>query len=372
MRSLKKKKVELITLQRVPNYGSVLQAYATQKIIESLGYEVEIINYFPNRMTIKSMLRRIKNKNEKLKKHMMIRMFARIIIYPSYLKRFHTFKKFYKNLNQTNKEYHSNDELKKNFPDADVYCTGSDQVWNSEWNEGIDEALFLDFVPNDIKKIAISASFGKKELQENEVEITKRLLKRYSNISLREKSGVDILNRIGISDATNILDPTLLLDKNDWDIVSSNKFKNEEYILVYNLNRNCKIDKYAENLSKKTGLKIKYLSYQLHEFYKKGKMYCNPKVEDFLALIKNSKYVITDSFHGTAFSLNYGKEFVIVYPEKYSTRLQNILELLNLTERVAKDENDLSVCDSKIDYLSVQSKLNIERQKSIDWIKNAL
>ena len=101
-------------------------------------------------------------------------------------------------------------------------------------------------------------------------------------------------------------------------------------ILVYNLNRNEKIDNYAKNLSKKTGLKIKFLSYQLHEFYKNGKIYCNPQVEDFLALIDNAKYVITDSFHATAFSINFNTQFIIVYPGKYSTRLQSILEILNL------------------------------------------
>ena len=77
-------------------------------------------------------------------------------------------------------------------------------------------------------------------------------------------------------------------------------------------------------------LKIKILSYQLHVFYKNGKIYCNPQVEDFLALIDNAKYVITDSFHATAFSINFNKQFIIVYPGKYSTRLQIILEILNL------------------------------------------
>ena len=369
---MKKKKVELITLQRVPNYGSVLQAYATQKILESLNYEVEIINYFPERMTIKAMLRRIKKKKKKLNNSILMRTIARVIIIPSYIKRFSSFKKFYKNLNQTKKEYHSNEEIKKDLPVADIYCTGSDQVWNSEWNEGIDKALFLDFAPDNKKKVAISASFGKKSLNNDEITITKELLSKYSNISLREKSGVDILKQLKIDNSINILDPTLLLNKQEWEIIASKKFTNEKYILVYNLNRNSKIDRYAENLSKETGLKIKYLSYQIHEFYKKGKMYCNPKVEDFLSLIKNAEYVITDSFHGTAFSLNFEKEFVIVYPEKYSTRIQSILELLDLKDRVAIDEKDLKVCEKKINYSTVSKKLNNERIKSIEWIKNAL
>lgn len=369
---MSKKKVELITLQRVPNYGSILQAYATQKVIEDNGCACEIINYFPERMTIKAMLRRIKDKNSKLNSSILLRTIARIIIFPSYLKRFSTFKKFYKNLNFTNFEYHTNEEIKENLPKADIYCTGSDQVWNSEWNEGIDKALFLDFVPDHKKRIAISSSFGKEKLSVDEVKITKELLSKYSKISLREKSGVEIVEKLGIKNAVNILDPTLLLDKNAWNKISSKKFKNEKYILVYNLNRNKKIDKYAENLSAKTGLKIKYLSYQLHEFYKKGKMYCNPEVEDFLSLIKNAKYVITDSFHGVAFSLNFERNFIIVYPNKYSTRIQSILEILNLTNRVAKNEKDLSICDESINYSTISVILNSERERSLNWIKNSL
>lgn len=367
------KKIEIITLQRVPNYGSVLQAYATQKVLENKGYQAEIINYFPERMTTKAMLRRIKNKNNKLKHSLMLRTIARIVILPSYYVRFKTFNKFTnEKLRMTKKVYHSCDELKIDVPEADIYCTGSDQVWNSDWNEGIDEALFLDFVPNNKKCIAYSASFGKKELNDWEIDKTKELLKKYDNISLREKSGVEILDKLGIKGSTHVVDPTLLLDGNEWRKISSKKFQNEKYILVYNLNRNKKIDTYAKNLSKKTGLKVKYLSYQLHEFYKYGKMYCNPQVEDFLALIDNAEVVITDSFHATAFSINFNTDFVIVYPDKFSTRLQSILELTNLEDRVAKNENDLKIYDKKIDFEKINNIMKQEIKKSWDWLENAL
>lgn len=367
------KKVEVITLQRVPNYGSVLQAYATQKIIEKLGFESELINYFPERMHVKAMLRRIKDKNKKFKKSLILRTIARVIILPSYFIRFNTFNKFINNkLNMTNKVYHSNLELIKDLPEADVYCTGSDQVWNSGWNEGIDEALFLDFVPDSKKCIAYSASFGKKKLEEWEKDKTKDLLKKYDAISLREKSGVDILDDLNLKESKHVVDPTLLLNGDDWRKISSNKFKDEKYILVYNLNRNKKIDNYAKNLSKKTGLKVKYLSYQLHEFYKYGKMYCNPRVEDFLALIDNAEVVITDSFHATAFSLNFNTNFIIVYPGKYSTRIQSILELTGLEDRVAKNENDLEIFNSKIKFNKVNKIIEKERINSLEWLKNSL
>ena len=366
------KKVSLITLQNVPNYGSVLQCYATEQIIRKIGYEIETINYLPERMTKLGMLKAIKDKKDIFSKSFVLRNIARIVIYPSYIKRFYIFNKFRKKyLIQTKKQFKNNNELKKYFPRADIYCTGSDQVWNSKWNGGIDKAMFLDFVPKDKKCIAYSASFGKNKLEFWEIQETKQLLKKYKNISVREKSATEILYSLGYA-SVQVVDPTLLLNGNEWRKISSNKYSEDSYILVYNLNRNKKIDKYAENLSKKTGLKIRFLSYQFHEFYKKGKIMCNPKVEDFLSLIDNAQYVITDSFHATAFSLNFNTQFIIVYPGKYSTRLQSILEITGLENRVAKDENDLSIVSEKIDFEKVNKVIDKERNHSIEWLKNAL
>ena len=368
------KKIEIVTLHRVKNYGSVLQAYATQEYIKRLGYETEIIDYYPERQTKLGMLKRIKDQNKYLRKSKMLRLIARLLILPSYKIRFNTFEKFLKkHLDVTPNTYSTLEEINENLPIGDIYLTGSDQVWNSGWNGGIDKVMFLDFknIENK-KKLSYAASFGKSSLEEWEKEQTKQLLEKYDNISLRETSGVKICEDLGIKDTINVVDPTLLLSGEEWSKIASNKFENEEYILVYNLNRNKKIDNYAKNLSKQKGLKIKYLSYQLHEFYKKGKMYCNPEVEDFLGLIKNAKYVISDSFHATAFSVNFNTEFVIVYPGKYSTRLQSILKILGLENRVAKDENDMSVVDRNINFEKVNEKLIQEREKSINWLKNNL
>lgn len=367
------KKVGIITLHRVVNYGSVLQTYALQEKIKDLGYEVEIIDYFPERLTMLGMLKRIKNKGKKFKKSFIIRNIARLIILPSYIMRFNMFFSFLKkHIKMTDKVYTSHQELRNEQFDFDIYCTGSDQVWNCGWNEQFDYPYYLDFAPDSNKKIAYAASFGKSKLDTDEIAETKKYLSRYDSISLRELSGVKIVEDLGIKNSINVLDPTLLLNGNEWRKISSNKYKNENYILVYNLNRNKKIDNYAKNLSKKTDLKVKFLSYQLHEFYKNGKIYCNPDVEDFLALIDNAKYVVTDSFHATAFSINFNTQFIIVYPGRYSTRLQSILKILELENRVAKNDNDLEIVEKNIDYDKVNVLLNHDRQMSIRWLKDNL
>ena len=364
-------KVGIITLHRVRNYGSVLQAYALQEVIKKMGYNVELIDYYPKRLTIYQMLLGIKNKFPKFENSFLLRTMARIIIFPSYIKRYFSFRKFVSRYLYTSSKTYKTDNDFKLVDKYDIYCTGSDQVWNSEWNGKFDTPFYLAFAPNDKNKIAYSASFGRINLNKEEIKQIKPYLKRYSNISLREKSGLRILKEIGLK-GTQVLDPTLLFDKNDWLKIASKKFQTKKYILVYNLNRNQKIDKYAYNLSMKTGLPIKYITYQLHDFYKKGKMYCSPKVEDFLSLFANASYIVTDSFHATAFSLNFNINFIIVYPEKFSTRLQSILQLCNLENRVAKDENDLSIIDKNINFKECNKLLEQERNKSLKWLENAL
>lgn len=370
---MKNKKIEVITLQRVPNYGSVLQGYATQKVIEKLGYEVEIINYYPRRMHMYEMLKRLKTKSPKLKKSLLLRTIARIIILPSYIKRFYVFKKFVrKNIKMTAKEYITIEDLKNDVPVADIYCTGSDQVWNSKWNEGIDYALFLDFVPKDKKCISYSASFGKAKLEEEEKRETKELLNKYSTLAMREKSGIEILEDLGIKNGIQVLDPTLLLSKEEWRPLISNKYKEKKYIFMYNINRNKKLDMYAKEFARRKKMPLIYVSYNYHEGFKYGHLKCNPKVEDFLSLIENAEYVLTDSFHCTAYSINFNKNLLVAYPEKFSTRLASIVELTGLTNRVIQDYNDFSICDRKIDFESANKILSEEREKSINYLKMAI
>lgn len=368
-----KKKISVITLHRIVNYGSVLQAYATQEILKKMGYNVEFIDYYPERMHMFGMLKRIKNKGDKFQKSFILRNVARIIMFPSYILRFDRFHKFIKEkLNLSEAIYKSEEDFIKNPPKADFYCTGSDQVWNSGWNEKIDHPFFLDFETNGKKCFAYAASFGKNKLEEWEKEETKKLLKKYSNIAMREKSGVDILKDLGINNGINVLDPTLLLSGKEWTKIASKKYENKKYIFVYNLNRNKKIDAYVEKLAKEKKLEVYYVSYALHEFYKKGKMKCNIKVEDFLSLIKNATYVVTDSFHATAFSINFNTQFMIIFPEKYSTRVKSILEITNLQSRIVENCDDITLANNEINFDEANEILDVERKKAMKYLDEIL
>ena len=154
--------------------------------------------------------------------------------------------------------------------------------------------------------------------------------------------------------------------------MASEKYKNKKFIFVYNLNRNKKIDKYVEKLAKEKGLEIYYVSYALHEFYKKGKMKCNVKVEDFLSLLKYAQYVVTDSFHATAFSINFNTQFMILFPEKYSTRVESILKVVGLEDRIVKNCEDISLSEQFIDFKNANEKLDAERSKAMKYINKML
>lgn len=366
--------IGLITMHKIVNYGSVLQSYATLFTFNRLGHNTTIIDYYNERMHLLGMAKRIKNKKEVFKKHPAVRFAAQCVMLPSYIHRFHTFKKFWKKYyNLTDTTYSSFEELCKAPPIFDIYCTGSDQVWNSGWNEFIDRAFFLDFIPKDKKCFAYAASFGKSALDENEKTETTELLKKYGALSVRESSGVNILNELGFKDAVNVLDPTLLLNLNDWKPMISNRFKNKKYIMVYNLNRNPEIDRLAQKLSQSKNLPIYSICYAYHDKIKrKGKVYCCPDVEDFLSMIFNAEYVITDSFHCTAFSINFGKKFITVYPQKFNTRLQSIIELCGLESRVAASSAAYTAADEGIDYDKVYKRLELERKRAIEFINKSI
>lgn len=366
-------KVGLITLHRVGNYGSVLQTYATQYIIEKLGYKVEVIDYYPERLHLIGMLKRIKDRGELLSKSLLVRTVCRIIIFPSYVRRFKVFPQFLrKHIHLSAITYNSIEELRKNPPQADIYCTGSDQVWNSGWNEKIEYPYFLDFVPVNARCFSYAASFGKSSLDNWEKSETARLLQKYRYISMRESSGVEIIKELGNKDVKHVLDPTLLLDKHDWEPLISKKYSDKKYILLYNINRNIQLESYAKELSKLKKIPLYFMSYNYHDVIKSGKLITCPRVEEFLSLINNAQYILTDSFHVTAFSMNFAKQVLVYYPPKFSSRLESIVNLMGISSRVIKDDKDFTIADKPIDFSHVDQVLKQHRDYSMSFLKKAL
>lgn len=368
------KKISVITLQNVRNYGSVLQALATQAVLEKVGngqWKVDFFNYYkPGTATIKERIDRWTRGFNPVKK-----LIYTFILRPSMQREekvFGAFLKKYVNVQET--QVTTSEDFKKLKLDSDIYCSGSDQTWNSKWNDGVVPELFLSFVPDNIKKIAYAGSFGKSKLDEDEVEQTKLLISRYDAISVRESSAVDIVKGLG-KDATLVLDPTLQVTRDYW----LNKFnitvdkEMSPYVLVYQLNTNKEFDKYAKEFAKRKGLRLVRFCIRHYQMIRGGYPVVIPPVEDFVRLIANAQYVITDSFHATAFSINLHTDMICIYPHEFGGRLSSILKLVSLSERHLKDYNDFSLADAApIDFEAVDNVLNKQRKIGNDFLSKAI
>ena len=362
------KKIGILTYHRVFNFGSLLQTYALQNYLERKNCDVEVIDYYPSRLRKKELLFHINPKWRrpifKLIVHLIPAVATRLLGYHM----MNTFLNKYIKL--TSQQYETIDDLIKNTPKEDIYLNGSDQIWNVETANGeVDRVLFMDFLDNDSIRAAYAGSFGKDDFSDESLKEIKKYLDKYSAISVREKSGVSILEKIGIKESRWVLDPTFLLRTTDWDKIAGKIKLPNKYLLVYNLNRNPRISQIAMKIATKKNLKIVNMAQSL-TFVKGAKNILYPTPNTFITMFKNAEYVVTDSFHGTAFSINFEKQFVCIPAPRFNARLESILELINESDRLLLTD-DISIVDREINYNIVSSIIEEERKiadKFIDKI----
>lgn len=368
--------IKVITRHGPSNYGSLLQSIATVKKIEEFGHQCEIIDYQRvDERGLNGVLTQLKAKDgfgNPLKKLAYIAI--RYPIEKFALVRFDRMRKKY--LKMTSR-CSSHVDLKK--ISADAFITGSDQVWGPMMNGVYDSAYFLQFVGKDSRKLAYAASFGKTKFDESTVVAYKKMLSEYDKIAVREKSAVSLLEEWGLNNCLGqVLDPTLLLDMSQWTnlLIKKNdfdKYKDLKYILVYQIHNDPKLSGYAKRLAKHTGMELLRVNPMLHQALRGGKFICSPDLSEFLSLVANASCIVTDSFHGTCFSINFGKQFIEILPNNATgTRNQSILELTGLSDRILCDFNDYSLVDKVIDYSKVNELLEVERRKSLEVIRSMI
>ena len=372
-----KKRVSLITLQYINNYGSVLQTYASQMYLENKGCSVEIVNYTRENCRFENLKRNMKAYYKQKGLLFSLPYISDLLVYrweKLHIKRNEVFEKFKKDKIHLSKEYNSSDDLFKSPPKANYYCVGSDQVWNYIYNDGVLPEYFLQYVPKGCVKFSLSSSFGIDKLENPEIG---KLIKKYLNdfllITVRENTGKKILQELGINNCYQILDPTLLISKDLW--ISTLDLKNSrhyEYLLVYQLNPSKEMEKFAEQIAKKNKCKLIVISNNIRMSIKEAEIIANPTIEEFLELVLYARYVVTDSFHGTAFSLNFNRDFFSWLPNKYSTRLMSILEMLDLKDRAFVQNEKRWISLAPIDYQKVNNILESERRKVDHLIEGVL
>lgn len=368
--------IKVITRHSPSNYGSLLQSIATVHVIERLGHQCEIIDYQrKDERGLKGVLTQLNCKGSygnPLKRLAYIAIRYPIEKYAQV--KFDRMRKCY--LKMTKRCSFHKDLAKLS---ADAFMTGSDQVWGPMMNGYYDSAYFLQFVGKGSRKLAYAASFGKTKFDESTVVAYKKMLSEYDKIAVREKSAVSLLEEWGLNNCLGqVLDPTLLLDMSQWTnlLIKKNdfdKYKDLKYILVYQIHNDPKLSGYAKRLAKHTGMELLRVNPMLHQALRGGKFICSPDLSEFLSLVANASCIVTDSFHGTCFSINFGKQFIEILPNNATgTRNQSILELTGLSDRILCDFNDYSLVDKVIDYGKVNELLEVERRKSLEVIRSMI
>lgn len=359
--------IKTITCHEVYNYGATLQEYALLKFLQQQGHEASVIHYKPDYLSGHFKLLAMSNP---LFDKPFIKQLYLLVKLPGRLKAIRkkkAFDAFHQKYIPTDKTlYRTNEELKRNLPEADTFICGSDQIWNSFFQNGKDPAFYLNFVPDNKKKIAYAASFAIDELEKSVKPLVKKNVARMDAVGVRETSGVRILKELGIENAIQVLDPVFLLDKDHWqEFISPIQ---EDFVFVYDFDSNPVVKEITLNLKKEKGWKIYSLNanidYADENFWLEGP-------EKFLSLVSQSQMNITNSFHSTAFSLIFERQLTVVNrSEKINTRMRDLLNLMGVGNRLISSVEEFKDL-KEINFLEINPKREAEIQKSKQFlIKN--
>lgn len=354
-------KIGILTQHFLLNYGGIIQNFALQQVLVKLGHDPLTFEHDTCYSRTRWFLRTIKH-------ILRTRSFRNLPVFPIYKGRIGN-KNFIKFVLKNIKSVPVTDfvpSLTAHYG-IDAYVVGSDQVWRPAFNLGPRLGnMFLNFADDKVKKLSYAASFGCKEWEytKEQEKTCSKLAKRFDAISVREASAVDLCkNHFGI-DVSLVLDPTLLLNREDYEKVCNNIPKKDKHIFVYSLVVGESVMSVASKLSEAKGLPIVVKEAG-------GKVKKEDTIEDWFAEFRDADYVVTDSFHGMVFSIIFNKPFYIVMnPSGGNDRYLSLLSQLGLMARIVSD--DLQPVYSGIDWSDVNHRLIELRKASIDFLKTNL
>ena len=331
-----------ITSHDVYNYGASLQAYSLQQFLLENGHENEIIDYKPiysrARYNFWYVSPRYKFCNNKL-----LWFPICLILAPKRFKTYRRKKSFDAFTNQylhlSKDRYYDYKSLDDANLKADAFIVGSDQVWNSDHINGRDPANYLSFVPKGCKRLSYAASFGMDHINAGYENMVRENLKEFDYITVRETHALTILSQLGLK-GEHVVDPTLLHNREWWEKLCVDKGA-EDYLLVYDFGRSSVIQDIAQKIAKEKHLKI----YSINDFVTHD--YADVNINDagpidFISLIRNSKYFISNSFHGTIFSLIFEIPFIIVKRSQgdVNSRMESLMQMFGINDRLVGDVSE--------------------------------
>ena len=341
-----------------------------------MGYKVEIIDYdFPNKFHQNNKYSTASDTQPNEPKWIKA-LFAKALVRQH--KGIRLFIDKYQNLSSN--KYHKVEDFTANPPAYDVYITGSDQLWSPRHCNG-DPAFMLYFAPDNALKISYAASIGSNAIPEELKNAYIGLLSRYKHISVRENTGADVIRSLINKKATVVLDPTLLLNKDEWNKVATPKrLVMKKYILCYFLNYTFNafpyVDELAMDMQKQTGYEIVRVARPPHKLSFINTTYqIGASPEEFLALVRDAEIVLTTSFHGTAFAVNYGKPVFTVVQDRNASdsRQVSLMHNLGLDKQVLSIKDKFpTASDANYNVDNEQTVLNQLRLDSKLYLEKAL
>ncbi len=384
VRSRQTLKISAVGMWTVQNYGAVLVAYATQRLFIKHGFDFEYVNCdpfvgLPGRAGFRDYVHYFKHCVSDTSLRKIINIIIHII--PNFrskcIKKERLFNEFIDaHLNISKTDYSQKEYLLyETPPKADVYLCGGDQLWNISLVGRLSKFLFLGFAPGEKPKYSFSTSICNNDFPEESKPKVRRLLERFDRISVRGNSGKEAIEALGIQNVEELADPVLLLKDSDWEKLAAPRIVEEPYVLVYQLGTKLTgFGKEPLELAKRLGMElIRIERFGLLKIFRNGKKIMLPSPGEFLSLIKYAECIVTNSFHGVAFSIVYGKNFIPIKKHEGDARFHDILNLLGFDDRVYQEGDLYDIYSRDIDWNMVQQRIHQQRNMGeayIDQIKS--
>lgn len=348
------------------NYGSSLQAFALQSQLRECGYDSYLVSYPVYHSNVKfSPLKKLKLFLKPEPNYSLLNKIRRKIEINVYKEKNRKIDEF---ITRRNKIITYDECLKMLDAESSILLSGSDQVW-SVLNGPIPDFYLCNFGSKSVRRMSYAASIGLSSLSKTQKEYYKNALKDFNVVSFREKHAYEILGPVLEKDVRVDVDPTLLYSKEFWDQYCSTKMVSEKYIFVYMLRPDKELIKTARLLARSMKCKIIYMGQYNYHYY--GIQTLNTAgVEDFISCIKYAEAVLTNSFHGTVFSILYGKKFANKRIASTSSRAENLLKLIGLEDHLIDSCNNYSKAFEVYDVESVWRRIDSMRLESISYLKN--
>lgn len=348
------------------NYGSALQSYALSLAINKLGKkygcEALLVNYCPDILKDKDPLNPIKNMWDKDAETIKMCELSMPFIRENYEK----FNNFYNNrFHKTKNTYYSNNFNDIREENINRFVCGSDTIFCVD-EFGIDDGYYANY---DVMKngytISYAASFGDSHFNEDTYKLLNDRVKNFKALGIREKGMIPYLKKQTNVEIQNVCDPTLLLDKEDYKSITNPRIIKNKYLLLYSRRYNKNMEEFAEKLANENGWEIVEISLRATNA-SKHKMFYEAGVEDFLSLVNNAEFIVTNSYHGMIFSIQFAKEFIVFSREQCDTKIEELIKKAGCSDRMVVTGKE-KYCSS-INYDTVKENLKEFKEKSWDYL----